>query len=559
MYDSEPLRRVDEIMKKQNGYLYGPSLIGNSSYFPTGILGNAMVQQDQDQWYTDAYSLTSHVVEEMQLAADALRKAGGLKVPLDYQHLYINQWDNSVPNGIASGVFTNYSSDLLFSMERLSVNPYAVRRIHPTADGLPFMVADEITRELAGMSLETLHREGRLFLVDHSYQARYPVSPGRYTSACSAYFFIHPKSGDFLPLSIRTNVETNLIYSPLDEETDWLLAKAMFNMNDLFHSQIFHLANSHAVSEIVHLAALRTMSDKHPVFSLLNRLMYQAYAIRPVGEKVLFNEGGFFERSFSINSEGVKLFASEFYPTRAGPFMPNFFHKDLTTRGLLNCTYGPALKSMPFFEDGNVLHSIILKFITSFVEAYYDSDQTLALDNELQAWVREATEAALVIDFPASPLVRRSTLVDILVHVAFLNGVSHHVLNSGEPVATSGVLPLHPSALYAPVPKKKGVKDIMSFLPPVDDAVEQIALFARFNRPHLVSENGTLTHMFNSRELLGRGCIEVRRAEVEFREAMQNFSEVVGGRTFDIDGLSQGMPFVWKGLDPGQIPYFLSV
>lgn len=74
MYDSEPLRRVDEIMKKQNGYLYGPSLIGNSSYFPTGILGNAMVQQDQDQWYTDAYSLTSHVVEEMQLAADALRK-----------------------------------------------------------------------------------------------------------------------------------------------------------------------------------------------------------------------------------------------------------------------------------------------------------------------------------------------------------------------------------------------------------------------------------------------------------------------------------------------------
>ncbi|KAI9643344.1 hypothetical protein NHQ30_007963 [Ciborinia camelliae] len=214
---------------------------------------------------------------------------------------------------------------------------------------------------------------------------------------------------------------------------------------------------------------------------------------------------------------------------------------------------------MPFFEDGNVLHSIILGFMTSFVEAYYDSDRTLALDNELQAWVREATETAFVIEFPASPLVRRSALIDILVHVAFLNGVSHHVLNSGEPVATSGVLPLHPSALYAPVPTQKGVKDIMPFLPPANKAVEHIALLARFNRPHLASKNGTLAHMFNSKGLLERGCADIRQAEMKFREAMQNFSEVVGGRKFDMDGLSQGMPFVWKGLDPGQIPYFLSI
>lgn len=55
----------------------------------------------------------------------------------------------------------------------------------------------------------------------------------------------------------------------------------MFNVNDLFHSQFFHLAGSHDVGEIVHEAALRTLSFNHPVMVILERLMYQAYAIRP--------------------------------------------------------------------------------------------------------------------------------------------------------------------------------------------------------------------------------------------------------------------------------------
>jgi hypothetical protein len=179
-----------------------------------------------------------------------------------------------VPLGPAFGVMTNFTSDLLFAMERLSVNPYPIKRLHPTVDSLPFVMSNEIAVQLAGRSLEGLHREGRLFIVDHSYQARYPTSEGRYTAACQCYFYIHPISGDFLPLAIRTDVGSDLIYTPLDEEADWLLAKAMFNMNDLFHGQIFHLANSHAVAEIVHLAALRTLSDKHPVLVLLTRCMY---------------------------------------------------------------------------------------------------------------------------------------------------------------------------------------------------------------------------------------------------------------------------------------------
>ena len=187
-----------------------------------------------------------------------------------YARLYEGQWKTANPDGVDPGILSNYTQDLLFSMERLSTNPFSIRRLHPQTDTLPFGVDDDIVMELTLMSLEDLHAAGRLFLVDHSYQASYPRIPGRFAAACTAYFFIDPVSNDLLPLAIKTNVGSDLIYTPLDEDEDWLLAKIMFNVNDLFHGQILHFVNSHAVAEIVHEAALRTMSASHPIRAYLD-------------------------------------------------------------------------------------------------------------------------------------------------------------------------------------------------------------------------------------------------------------------------------------------------
>ena len=155
-------------------------------------------------------------------------------------------------------------------MERLSVNPFSTRRLRAD-DDLPFSVDDEVAMKIAGVTLASLHKSGRLFLASHSYQTKYKLQTGRYAAACDAYFYIHPKSNDFLPLAIKTNVGADLTYTPLDTPTDWLFAKMMFNSNDFFQSQIFHLANSHAVAEIVYLAGLRTLSERHPVRAFMDR------------------------------------------------------------------------------------------------------------------------------------------------------------------------------------------------------------------------------------------------------------------------------------------------
>jgi len=74
MYDDEPWKRISNIQKKQRGYLYGPSLLGNTSFFPAGNLGQLMAQQDGEKWRSDAAWIVSNVAKESKLAAAALTK-----------------------------------------------------------------------------------------------------------------------------------------------------------------------------------------------------------------------------------------------------------------------------------------------------------------------------------------------------------------------------------------------------------------------------------------------------------------------------------------------------
>lgn len=82
IFDSEPLRRKREIERKQEGFQYGTSLLGNTSYFPAGDLGNAMVQKDQEEWYADAEWLKNAVYKDAELAGQALYRVSARESPL---------------------------------------------------------------------------------------------------------------------------------------------------------------------------------------------------------------------------------------------------------------------------------------------------------------------------------------------------------------------------------------------------------------------------------------------------------------------------------------------
>ena len=289
--------------------------------------------------------------------------------------------------------------------------------------------------------------------------------------------------------------------------------------------------------------------------------MYQSYAIRPVGNQTLFNPGGFFDQTAAVDQTAVLEFVDLFYPTVTGRFRANYLNESLVSRGLLDCSYGPQLNQLPFFEDALPIVASLRKFVTTFLGAYYTHPADLNGDNEIQAWIAEANTEANVLDFPPGPLTDIQTLIDILTQMAYLTGVNHHLLNSNAPSYVTGLLPFHPSAFYKPLPISKGVSDITPYLADLEHAMDQVTLQLRFQRPQLPSEHRELVDMFSQWVADNSSGLpaDVRRAAMSFRSDMESIADEIDGRGFDMNGLSQGMPFVWKVLDPRQIPYFLSV
>lgn len=78
-------------------------------------------------------------------------------------------------------------------------------------------------------------------------------------------------------------------------------------------------------------------------------------------------------------------------------------------------------------------------------------------------------------------------------------------------------------------------------------------------RPLLVNTNRSLLNMFDNETFLSGTNAQTRAAATTFKSTMQAFSERVQARTFDADGLSQGMPFLWQALDPSVAPYSLTI
>ncbi|KAK4213543.1 lipoxygenase [Rhypophila decipiens] len=557
-----PLIRWTNLKLVRTNFWYGPPVAGGPAY-PEGALGTAKVVHDFVDIQLELRQQLENAMEDLTKAVgDYLTgKFNDLETLDDYMSLYDDEWLLANPSGLDPGVATNYTQDLFFSMQRLSNSPYQIRRLNPAAepDSLQFAVDDETVRTLTGtnLTLPDLHQEGRLFYADYRDQGKFTQTEGRHAAACDAFFYIHPQSGDFLPLAIRTNAGANLIYTPLDSPGDWLLAKMMYGINDFWFAQWNHLAATHEVVHIIWMAAIRTFSLEHPIHAILHRLMFQVFSIQLLAKFVLFSPFGAVDQIFAFSGPAAQEYTTTMYKNSAGHFQANYFLRDLRTRGLIE-SIGPSLKSFPFLEDASAIHDSIHQFMTSFVQSFYSSDADVLADREIQDWVTECHGPANVLDFPEK-IDSVDTLIEVLTQLTHLVSTAHHTTNTNELMQISSVLPYSPPAFYKPLPvSKSNTTNPAEYLPPFKKTLEQTIVAALFARPLLIGTNRTIVHMFDDDSMLERMNAQTREANSVFMEQMRNFSSQVQERTFDSQGLSQGMPFVWKALDPNVIPYSIS-
>jgi arachidonate 15-lipoxygenase (second type)/8-lipoxygenase (S-type) len=96
-------------------------------------------------------------------------------------------------------------------------------------------------------------------------------------------------------------------------------------------------------------------------------------------------------------------------------------------------------------------------------------------------------------------------------------------------------------------------------LPNITQSIGQIGLTALFARPEYVNSSRSLTQMFNDEIMLARMNTKTAEAARLFQGEMKQFSKLVSSRVFDGQGLCQGMPFIWRALDPERSPYYLTI
>ncbi|KAI1279171.1 lipoxygenase [Xylaria sp. FL0933] len=548
--------RAASIEAKRKGWLYREYPIGGALY-PTGTLANQTISSQQAQWFPIVVEHAKVIAEESISAMAAIVAGGNFSTLDDYAKTYENQWNMSLPGGPMLGMVTNYTDDRLFSMMELSGTPYKIQRVQ-RHEPLLFPV-DNAASITGGLSLGDLQAQGRLFSTDFSRLKDLPSS-GKYGAGCQAYFYID-KSGDFLPLAVKPIVKgrekSALVYTPKDEPADWLLAKMLFNQNRGYHSTWAHVGQSHSAAEAPYLAAIRSLSNDHPVMGILNRIEKTPWGVRPNLETGLESGTSFTgPQYYPWTPDAAREYVNELYLSgESADFERHYYRSEFKKRGLVDSSFGPELKSFPFYEDTSIITEAIREFMETFINSYYPNDKAVLADIELQAWHRE-TNVAQVYDFPQ--INTRQSVADVLTHQVYLSVIVSNVMSTNGIHMNSMALPFAPAGFLQPIPSKKGLteRDLMTFMPTPEGAVWQVSTYVVGHRPMWRDTNETLSHLFDDEMLLAKTNPATRAAAVKFKDTMMNFSTEVRARTFDEDGLNRGMPFIWDALDPNYAPYW---
>ena len=139
--------------------------------------------------------------------------------------------------------------------------------------------------------------------------------------------------------------------------------------------------------------------------------------------------------------------------------------------------------------------------------------------------------------------------------MSYLTGVYYQALNNATPMQSSVVLPLHPLAFYQSIPTSKGVESVSPFLPNLNASLRQITMLLGFIRPALFNSQRDLPEIFADSTFLVSTTVAVKDAATVLGISLVTINDETSGGTFDEEGLAQGMPFLWRNLDPMRIPF----
>ncbi|XP_056021362.1 allene oxide synthase-lipoxygenase protein-like [Ostrea edulis] len=293
--------------------------------------------------------------------------------------------------GIPKGM-EDWESDVSFGWQRLnSVNPNLIRLCTEIPN--KFGVTEEMIKPfLEGLTISQAIADKRLFIIDLDILEGLSLVEGYICPLPIALFFVDGK-GQLMPVAIQLFQQKgpdNPVFIPSDPPYTWLIAKMWYNVGDSnYHQAITHLGYTHLLMEGICVASNRCLSPSHPMFKLMAPHFLYIIAINDRALNFLVSPGGWIDKTMVVGSKGVLELAIK----GTGSWrldVEGTYPEFLKQRGLYP-TDGKLLPTFYQRDDSLDLYEAIRSYVTKYVKLYYDTDEKITNDPEIQNFGREIT------------------------------------------------------------------------------------------------------------------------------------------------------------------------
>jgi hypothetical protein len=451
-------------------------------------------------------------------------------------------------------IMSRWREDAEFGRQRLTgVNPMQVRALREDRKTALWQAAERVlTARHPRRPIQEMFAAGRLFYTDYSdlWHPRIQayVEKGVYLAAPTCLFWSND-TGHLMPLAIQLKpaavAEPNPVFTPLDPEYDWLIARAHAQAADTHtHEGTYHLLETHLVSGIVAITMHRRLHPDHPLRQLLDPHYEQNLAINKLALDGLLAQGGTIDTALGGKVAGTLDAARMFY--RRWSFKERSLTADLWGRGV------ERAEILPFYyyrDDGLQVYDAISKYVSGMLRLWYGSDGDVAADYELQSWAQElaSPEAGAVPGFPGS-LGSRQELFELVADLIFRAGPQHAAVNNGQ-FDAYGWVPNSPAVMHAPLPAEPSPeqghfseKGFWHAMPRWSTATSQINMVWVLSAP----TRRTLLHAGESPAFHPALCPEAEDVVGGFRRRLTTISQNIQRR-------NQTLDIPYRFLDPVNI------
>ncbi|XP_023545376.1 linoleate 9S-lipoxygenase 6-like [Cucurbita pepo subsp. pepo] len=467
-----------------------------------------------------------------------------------------------------------WRTDEEFAREMLAgANPMIIRRLQefpPTSKLDPNVYGDQtskITKEhiinsLDGLTVDQAIAKNKLYILDHHdlvipYLKRINAT-SRKTYATRTVLFLK-QDGTLKPLAIELSLphpqgyelgaisRTLLPHQDKVGEALWQLAKAYVSVNDSGHHQLVsHWLNTHAVIEPFVIATNRQLSVLHPIHKLLVPHFRYTMKINSLARANLINADGVVEKTQYPSKYSMEMSS---FAYRSWNFTQQALPADLIQRVAIEDSSAPhglrlLIADYPYAVDGLDIWAAIKTWVLEYCSLYYENDDMIRNDQELQSWWKEVRERGHEDKKDEAWWPRMESfeeLINSCTIIIWISSALHAAVNFGQ-YPYGGFLPNRPSLSkkFLPEegtfeylelqsdPEKVFMKTITSELPEVDILNISTIQFLSTHSPDesYLGERSDPYWTFDQEALNAFERFKKRLAEIEIMiaERNQNFT-----------------------------------